>query len=262
MGTQLQRYGMPVGVCSEQWASQHLEIVTTIQKDYLDSGADVLVTPTMGANGFALAKFGLEGKLHELNHVLTENTRKTAQGKALVAGNLGPIPEQMERHYTEQGKILAECGVDVFLLEGIMSCEQGVQGVKALQAVSDKPIWVSCFSDGKGHLLSGEKLSTCGKTMADLGVAVFGLHCLEIDELVEEIRDIREELQLPLLVQPSGGKPTWEKGQGIYPPPTEKWGKLPQEFWELGVRVFGGCCGTDPRHITQLAQGIAQIKKA
>ena len=89
-GTELQKRGMPQGACTEQWALEHPEALLELQRSYVEAGAGVLVTPTLGANRGALERFGLEGHLEEYNRRLTALTRQAAAGRALVAGDLGP----------------------------------------------------------------------------------------------------------------------------------------------------------------------------
>lgn len=88
-GTELQKRGMPQGACTEQWALEHPEALLELQRSYVEAGAGVLVTPTLGANRGALERFGLEGHLEEYNRRLTALTRQAAAGRALVARGSG-----------------------------------------------------------------------------------------------------------------------------------------------------------------------------
>ena len=86
-GTELQKRGMPAGVCTERWALEHPEVLLELQRAYVHAGADVLVTPTIGCNEGALEPFGLAGQMEDYNRRLTALTRQAAEGKALVAGD-------------------------------------------------------------------------------------------------------------------------------------------------------------------------------
>ena len=124
-GTELQKRGMPLGACTEQWALEHPEALLELQRAYVEAGAQVLVTPTLGANRGALEKFGLADRVEEYNARLTGLTRQAAAGRALVAGDLGPtlhaIPpygetpfEVLVGFYAEQAAALERAGVRIF----------------------------------------------------------------------------------------------------------------------------------------------------
>ena len=107
-GTELQKRGMPLGACTEQWALEHPEALLELQRAYVEAGAQVLVTPTLGANRGALEKFGLADRVEEYNARLTGLTRQAAAGRALVAGDLGPTLHYIRCALSYQNQLLAD----------------------------------------------------------------------------------------------------------------------------------------------------------
>ena len=90
-GSNYRLAGMPVGVCTEQWAAEHPEVVQKLQRDYIDAGSQIVYAPTFGANRIGLSMYGLEDRLEALNARLMEISLEAAAGRAYVAGDLtGP----------------------------------------------------------------------------------------------------------------------------------------------------------------------------
>ena len=95
-GSNLQKQGMPVGVCPELWITEHEEIMIGLQKAYLEAGTNILYAPTFTANRIKLKEFDLEDRIEELNHKLVEISKRAADGKALVAGDLTMTGQQLK----------------------------------------------------------------------------------------------------------------------------------------------------------------------
>ena len=89
-GTNLQKAGMPVGVCPEQWILENSEALISLQREFINAGADILYAPTFTANRIKLAEYGLEDKLEEMNAALVALSKQAAGGKAYIAGDMTP----------------------------------------------------------------------------------------------------------------------------------------------------------------------------
>ncbi|MBO5070124.1 MAG: homocysteine S-methyltransferase family protein, partial [Roseburia sp.] len=134
-GTNLQKAGMPVGVCPEQWILEHPETILDLQRKYVESGTNILYAPTFTGNRIKLAEYGLADKLVEMNRSLVALSKQAAAGQALVAGDitmtgqqLYPLGELMFEDlvdvYKEQAGVLVEAGVDLFVVETMMSLQE------------------------------------------------------------------------------------------------------------------------------------------
>lgn len=142
-GTNLQKAGMPVGVCPEQWILENPDIMIKLQEDYVAAGTNILYAPTFTANRIKLEEYGLADKLEEMNRELIALSKKAAQGKALVAADmtmtgqqLYPIGELMFEDlvdvYKEQANVVADAGADLFVVETMMSLRNA--GQQSLQS--------------------------------------------------------------------------------------------------------------------------------
>ena len=87
-GTELQKRGMPKGVCPEEWILKNPNTLREIQKSYKEAGSDIVYAPTFGANRWKLETFGLEDKVREININLAKLSKDIVGKEVLVAGNL------------------------------------------------------------------------------------------------------------------------------------------------------------------------------
>ena len=271
-GTELQKRGMPPGSCTEQWALDHPEALLELQRAYVAAGADVLVTPTIGANRGALEKFGLEGELERYNRALTALTRQAAGGKALVAGDLGPtgkaIPpygetpfEELVDLYAEQAAVLLDAGVDLFLVESVMAMAEARAAVLGIRkAGGDKPILVTCYCDEEGRTPTGTDVLACAIVMQGMGAVAFGLNCVDPAVAEEQLTRLHQYTDMPLIAEPSAGIPVQEAdGRLVYQGGVEDFSSRVPSWAAAGVRIFGGCCGTHPGHIRALKEALGEI---
>lgn len=272
VGTELLRHGMPSGVCTEEWALSHPDILLDIQRSYSLAGAGVLVTPTLGANRAALKRFGLEDHLESFNRELTVLTRQAGGGKLLVAGDLGPtgwaIPpygtvpfEDMVALYAEQAGILLKAGVDLFLVETMVSMADARAALLGIRkAGGNLPVFVSCCCDEEGLMPGETDVLACAIVMQGMGAAAFGLNCVSPQVAQEQLSRLHGYLDLPLIAVPSAGLPErGEDGSLLYPESPEEFARRVPALAAAGVRIFGGCCGSRPEHIQALSSALGKV---
>ena len=94
-GTNLQKAGMPVGVCPEAWILENRDIMIQLQRQFVEAGSQILYAPTFTGNRIKLAEYGLDGKLAEINQALVGISKEAAQGKAYVAGDMTMTGQQL-----------------------------------------------------------------------------------------------------------------------------------------------------------------------
>ena len=270
-GTELQKRGMPLSACTEQWALEHPEALLELQRAYVEAGAQVLVTPTLGANRGALEKFGLADRVEEYNARLTGLTRQAAAGRALVAGDLGPtlhaIPpygetpfEVLVGFYAEQAAALERAGVDLFLVESVMAMAEARAAVLGIrESGSRRPILVTCYCDEEGRTPSGTDVLACAIVMQGMGVSAFGLNCVDPAVAEEQLARLHLYTDLPLIAEPSAGLPDLASGKPDYPDNADAFARRTPQWAAAGVRIFGGCCGTAPAHIAALGRAMATV---
>ena len=187
-GTNLQKAGMPVGVCPEQWILENPDIMIKLQEDYVAAGTDILYAPTFTANRIKLEEYGLADRLEEMNRELIALSQKAAQGKALVAADmtmtgqqLYPIGDLMFEDlvdvYKEQAEVVADAGADLFVVETMMSLQECRAAVIAIREVCDLPIMVSLTYNPDGRTLYGTDPATATVVLQSLGADAIGINC-------------------------------------------------------------------------------------
>lgn len=268
-GTQLQKHGMPAGICAEKWTLEHPEVIQNIQREYVQAGSRVLYTPTFGGNRVKLEAGGVFNRVEEFNLRLAALSREAADGRALVAGDLAPTGlflyplgdtsfEELVEIYTEQAAALEKAGVDLFVIETMMTVPEARAAVLAVRSVSSKPIFVSFTCDEQGKTLTGSDITAVLQIMQGMGIAAFGLNCSTGPEaMTVQLKRLHEIARVPLIAKPNAGVPEVENGKTVYRCTPEEFTACVPEMLEAGVMIFGGCCGTEAKHLLALNQALS-----
>ena len=268
-GTELQRRGYTGDISMEQWTLAHPDCIRELQRGYVDAGSRVLYTPTFGGNAVRLAARGVTEDVAAYNRRLAALTREAAGGRALVAGDMAPtglfLPplgdasfRQLVDAYAQQVAGLEEAGVDLYVIETMISLSDARAAVLAVRAVTDKPIFVTFACDGNGRSISGTDITAALTALQDMGIDAFGLNCSAGPaEMLPQLRRLREYARVPLIAKPNAGMPQIVDGKAVYHCPPEEFVRYIPEFLAAGVAVFGGCCGTTAAHIAALRDALA-----
>ena len=270
-GTNLQKAGMPVGVCPEKWILEHPEVLVKLQKEYVEAGTDILFAPTFTANRIKLEEYGLADDLVKMNQDLVALSKEAASGKALVAGDLTmtgqqlyPIGELMFEDlvdvYREQAQVIYEAGADLFVVETMMSLQECRAAVIAIREVCDLPIMVSLTYNEDGRTLYGTDPATAVIVLQSLGADAVGLNCSTGPEaMLEPVAQMAEYATVPILAKPNAGMPELVDGVTVFRTTPEEFAAVGKKLVETGASILGGCCGTTPEHIKALADAVKDM---
>lgn len=273
-GSNLQKAGMPTGVCPELWIMEHEEALIRLQEEYVEAGTDILYAPTFSGNREKLKEYGLSDRTEEINKRLVAISKKAAKDRALVAGDMtmtgvalepvGPMKlEELIDIYKEQARCLFEAGVDLFVVETMMSLAETRAAVIAIREVCDLPVMTSMTFQEDGRTLYGTDPVTAVVVLQSIGADVIGVNCSTgPEQMLPVVRKMKEYADVPLLVKPNAGLPELVEGETIYPMSAEEFASFGPAFVEAGAGLLGGCCGTTPEHIAQLAgrvRGLATV---
>lgn len=270
-GSNLQKVGMKPGVCPEEWILENEEKLIELQRSFVEAGTNILYAPTFSGNRVKLEEYGLADRAEEINKRLVGLSKKAAGDKALVAGDmtmtgiaLEPIgPMQLETLidiYKEQAKYLVEAGVDLFVVETMMSLAETRAAVIAIKETCDLPVIASLTFQEDGRTLYGTDPVTAVVVLQSIGADVIGVNCSTgPKEMIPVIRKMKEYAEVPILAKPNAGLPVLQDGVTIYPMMPEEFASWGPEFIEAGAGLIGGCCGTTPEHIRMLAQKVSNL---
>ena len=285
-GTNLMEAGMPVGVCPESWVLENPKVLLDLQRRYVEAGSNIVYAPTFTANRIKLEEYGLAERLEEMNRKLVQLSREAVGEKALVAGDmtmtgqqLYPMGELMFEElvevYKEQARVLCEAGVDLFVVETMMSLQESRAAVLAIREVCDLPIMVTLTYNEDGRTLFGTEPETAVVVLQSLGVDAIGINCSTGPmEMVEPVRKMAEYATVPIVAKPNAGLPELVEceclPEGETTPVKKKktvYRMTPEEFAEAGVAlveagasILGGCCGTTAAHIKALSDAVRGMK--
>lgn len=266
MGTQLYERGILYSSCFEELNVTRAEIITRVHEDYVRAGATLLETNTFGANALRLEKHGFQSRVRELNLAAVKVAREAAQGRAYVAGAIGPSGyflgeasasdlAKVKGALYEQACALVEGGVDVLLVETMRQpgeLEVGIQA--ALEAAGGKvPVIGSASLDEHGRMADGTSAADIAREMRDWGASVVGVNCSDGPMHVLAAAEKMLEAGLPVFAVPNAGLPTRVDERLVYVSTPEYFGLYARRLFKLGVRLVGGCCGTTPEHVKRIA---------
>ena len=271
MGTELERRGFKTSLPT--WSAQALldapELVLQIHQDYIKAGADIITTNTFRTNPYTIKKAGWLKSNQDVPQALTKiacDLAKLAKGKkkVLIGGSLAPVEDCFSPHLYPGTKLAAkdhyahiknlkEGGVDFILAETMLSIKEAL--IVLAQAKKLKvPIMVSFALNKNGAVLNGDNLIEALNQVSRYKLSAFLINCTSLKIIEKVLNSLLTVSKIPIGVYPNFGPPIKGKFTEYLTP-----GKFAATMLRLsnkGVKILGGCCGTQPAHIAALAKRI------
>ncbi|MFA5784995.1 MAG: bifunctional homocysteine S-methyltransferase/methylenetetrahydrofolate reductase [Phycisphaerae bacterium] len=275
MGTMLYEQGTFLNQCFEEVNLTHPDKVEKIHRQYYQAGADFVETNTFGANEFKLARFGLAEQTQSINKAAVEIARRAVDSNALVAGSIGPLGkpiepygtitrEQAQSIFANQAKALIDAGVDFIILETFSNTDEIIAAIEAVSRLSDIPIVAQMTFTERDEPDFGKSIIKCIGAIASLpAVTAVGMNCsVGPAAMLGNLDIIRGVTDKPIAVQSNAGLPQMVDNRSVYMCTPEYMAEYAKKFYEKGARIIGGCCGTTPRHIKEIARAVRGLDKA
>jgi homocysteine S-methyltransferase len=272
MGTEIYRRNVFVNISFDSLCLTAPEIVSAIHRAYREAGAEVLTTNSFGANANVLGKYGLESKVREVNAAAVHLARECGGPEALVAGSVGPLGEvPYERGQDEEPRVavvldharaLAEAGADFLLMETLATEEDLRRALAAAGRLPGVPYAVSLSLDREGESGRGEPLARLLQAVSEAPrqPTAIGINCGEGPEAsLNALEKLVGYTTLPIFVRPNAGTPRHMDGRTLYMASPEYLTTYALRYVALGARGVGGCCGTGPDHIRDLARSVRPV---
>lgn len=269
MGTMLQAAGMKMGEIPEMLNITSPELLVSIHEKYLNSGADVIYANTFGANRYKLE--GCESSLEEIITAGINNAKKACENvktEAMVALDVGPIGQLLEPTgtlsfeeaydiYAEIVKAGSDAGADLIVFETMTDLLEVKAAVLAAKENSELPVVCTMTFEQNMRTFTGCQVSAMALTLEGLGADAIGVNCsLGPKELEPVIAELSCWTRLPIVVKPNAGLP--DPKTNTYDLTAEDFTEFMKELRTYGIKVFGGCCGTNPEFIRRLSDMLAQ----
>ena len=279
MGTVLHGRGIGFDQCFDELNLTNPAAVAEVHREYIEAGAEMILTNTFGANRYKLTKHGLEDKVAEINKAGVELAKRVVAASfkdVFVAGDVGPLGvriapygrvslEEARAAFAEQISALAEVGADLIVIETVSDLYEIREAVRATRDVCELPVVASVTFTRDDRTLLGDNPVKVARTLAEEGADVIGVNCSGgPSQLLRILSKMREALSdrggsqtRPYLwVKPNAGWPEQVGGRIMYPADADYFGDYALSFCQAGASIIGGCCGTTPAHIVSMRAAL------
>ena len=274
MGTEIYRRGVFINRSYDEVSITQPEIVRDIHAAYLRAGADVLTTNTFGANRLRLQPYGLEDRVEDINRAAVKLAREVASDKVWVAGSIGPAgmrlrpfgnlsPGDAFKVFRDQAVLLAEGGVDLILLETFTQLPELWQAFRAVRSVCDLPIipFMTFQQLGPGREeADSDTPAWAARCMSAWNPVAIGTNCSNGPrDMLAIIQEMAAATDAKLAALPNAGLPQEIEGRTLYLAGPEYMAEYARRMVQKGASIVGGCCGTTPAIIREMANFLSSI---
>ena len=269
MGTMLLQQGLKTGEIPDSLNLTAGDVVTSIHRKYLNSGANVITANTFGANPIKLEGSGYTTE--EIVSAAITNAKNAANDfdNAFVALDIGPLGRLLKPYgdidfdcaYNSFAEVVkAGVDADLILIETMGDLYEIKAAVLAAKENSDLPVVVTASFNENGRLLTGGDISSFVALLEGLGVDALGMNCgLGPKEMLRLLPSLVDICSLPIVVNANAGLPQECCGKTVYNVAPEEFAEDVKKMIQLGVSAVGGCCGTTPDHIRAVYEKCKDI---
>ena len=273
-GTNLIQRGLERGVTAENWVIDHPEKIKKLHLEFIEAGAEIILTSTFGGSEIRLEQSGLRDKYEQVNHAAVTLAKEAVKNtRVLVAGSMGPLGQMLkpfggleiteaERYYARQALALCEAGVDIIVIEtqfNLNEARAAINGVKS----SCQQALVCSFSFDRGvKTMMGVSPSSFAREVDGLGLSAIGINCgKSLDDNVNALKELSNVTTTPIWFKPNAGLPHLdESGEASYDITLDQMAKNVNTWIEAGARIIGGCCGTTPEHLRAITNIVRALR--
>jgi len=271
-GTELQKKGLPAGICPEIWCLENPQIIKAVHSSYKKAGSQVVYTCTFGANRYKLKQYNVKKDVYTMNMELARLAKEACGKNTLVAGSIGPTGlfiepfgnlafEEAVDAFKEQARGLIDGGCDLIVIETMIDIQEARAALLAVKELADIFTMVSMTYEKDGHTLGGTPPQSALITLQSLGADVVGCNCSAgPEQMVELIAVMKPCANVPLLAKPNAGMPRLEGGKTVFEMDAKNFATCSRKLAAAGANMLGGCCGTTPEHIRELTKAVGAKK--
>jgi len=265
MGTQLAASGLPPGTPPEAWNLECPDAVADVSRAYVEAGAQIVLTNTLGGTRWKLDRAGLADRTAQVNRAATEAARRGAADRALVFASVGPTGDlvaplgtrsrgECVAVFAEQIAACAEAGADGICIETMTALDEALAALAAArQTAPGLPVVASMTFDRGAKTIAtvmGTTPEQAARTLDEAGADIIGSNCGDgIAGHVEVARLLRAATRRPVWIKSNAGRPELVDGQTVFRQSPEEMAGHVAALLAAGANVIGGCCGTTPEHI-------------
>jgi 5-methyltetrahydrofolate--homocysteine methyltransferase len=267
-GTNLQQRGLLKGKAPESWVEEKPEEIIRLEKDFIRSGADIILTCTFGASSIRLAQNGINTIPEKIINAAVQLAKEAVKGtNVIIGGSIGPLGhmlkpfgalevEDAKKNYQQQAGALAKSGVDFLIIETQYDINEVKIAIEACMAASSLPIVCSFSYDRGTRTMMGIKPVQAANELEKTGICMIGINCgKSLEDNLKCLTELHQATTLPIWFKPNAGLPKVdEAGSTLYSISPEEMGQQANQWISEGAAVVGGCCGTSPAHLEAIAK--------
>jgi 5-methyltetrahydrofolate--homocysteine methyltransferase len=272
-GTNLFAAGLTSGEAPELWNEAHPDRIRRLHQDFVDAGADIILTNSFGGNARRLMLHRAEGRTRELNALAARHARAVADRagrRVLVAGSVGPTgelfaplgaltEEEAIDVFTEQIEGLREGGADLIWIETMSAIEEMRAAAKAAARVG-MPFTVTASFDTAGSTMMGIAPEAMARAASgfDPPPQAVGANCgVGASDLLASVLSMTNAVpDLIVIAKANCGVPRVRGDTVSYSGTPELMAEYARLALDAGARVIGGCCGTTPAHLAAMRRAL------
>ncbi len=250
------------------------EKIQQVHESYLLSGSMIITTNSFNGNSIRLKQHGLINSLIEINSkavILAKKAIEASGVDALVAGSIGPTGHILDPYgelshrdaflsFFLQARVLFKNGVDFFLIETMSDLEEVKIVIEAVRRICNLPIAVTMSFSQNLHTIMGISPQKALETLSSLGIEMIGANCgngLQETEQIMRLMSLVKKKGVILISQPNMGIPKInDEGKTEFEIDENEIVAYVKEMRKLGVRYFGGCCGSTPSEISLIKRTL------
>jgi 5-methyltetrahydrofolate--homocysteine methyltransferase len=278
-GTNLFDMGLTSGDAPELWNETQPEKIFSLHKNFVDAGADIILTNSFGGTRHRLKLHHAQDRVHGLNKRAAEIAREaaaTADRPVIVAGSVGPTGEllvplgtmtydEAVASFAEQMAGLKDGGVDVLWIETMSSPEE-IHAAAEAAIANDMPYVVTASFDTAGKTMMGLAPKDIHGVLADLPrqPEAVGANCgVGASDLLASVLDMTQANENAIVVAKANcGVPVVKGDAVIYTGTPQTMSDYACFAVDAGARIIGGCCGTACEHLAAMRKAIDAHTKA
>src|SRR5688572_17979342 len=272
MGTMLHVRGVGFDKCFDELNLTNPAAVADIHREYIEAGAQLIITNTFGANRFKLSKHGLDDDVVAINRAGIELAKRSVSASfkdVFIAGDVGPLgvriapfgrvkPEEARAAFAEQIGALTEAGADLIVIETMSDLYEIQEAVRAAKQSCTLPVVASVTFTRDDRTLLGDDPAKVAQTLAEAGTDVIGVNCSGgPSQLLRILKQMKHAVPNgKFWVKPNAGWPEQVGGRIMYTADPDYFGEYALSLRQAGANIVGGCCGTTPQHISAMKKAL------